>query len=65
MSTLLHACVYNLDAASSKTLETHVRELNFVRLVAEVNSPEELAKVLSTGNISLINNLLLYLLDDK
>lgn len=54
MSTLLHACIYNQDPSSSKTLEGQVRELNFVRLVGEAKSPEELAKLLQSGQINLI-----------
>jgi pilus assembly protein CpaE len=31
-----------------------VRDLNFVRLAGEVNSPEELTKLLNNGNVSLV-----------
>ena len=54
MSNLLHVCLYNLEPKSSAQLAKHISGLNFVRLVAEVNSPESLAKLLHDSPVNLV-----------
>lgn len=54
MSNLLHVCLYNEDPESSKTLQTHIRAQNFVRLIAEVETPEKLARTLNDSTVNLI-----------
>jgi len=54
MSNLLHVCLYNTDPTSSEELGNAIRSLNFVRLVAEVSSAEELAQILHSSTINLI-----------
>ena len=54
MSSLLHACVYNKDPNASSDLERHIEQLHFVRLVAEVDSPDALANTLREGLVNLI-----------
>lgn len=54
MSGLLHTCVYNRDPNSSQELAGAIRTINFARLVAEVNSPEELAEALQQREVNLI-----------
>ena len=63
MSNLLHVCLYNVDQAASKELTQAIGGLNFVRLVAETDHPEELATELkhtkkatirsATGNVTV------------
>ena len=54
MSNLLHVCIYNTELESSKSLQTQVTALNFVRLVAEVGNAEALAKTLHQTTVNLI-----------
>ncbi len=54
MSNLLHVCLYNIEPESSAELTGHIAGLNFVRLVAEVSSPEELAKLLHDSPVNLV-----------
>jgi pilus assembly protein CpaE len=54
MSNLLHVCIYNTEPESSKTLQAQIGSLNFVRLVAEVNSPDELANLLHRATVNLV-----------
>ncbi len=54
MSNLLHACLYNVEPESLAQLTKHISGLNFVRLSAEVSSPEQLADVLNSEDISLV-----------
>jgi len=54
MSSLLHACLYNVESDASATITGHLSDLNFVRLTAEVNCPEQLASVLVAGEINLV-----------
>ncbi len=54
MSNLLHVCIYNTEPESSKTLQSHVSALNFVRIVAEVGCPDELAKTLHHATVNLV-----------
>lgn len=54
MSNLLHVCIYNTDPESSKELQAHVSALNFVRIVAEVGSPDALAKALHHATVNLV-----------
>jgi pilus assembly protein CpaE len=54
MSNLLHVCVYNTEPESSKTLQAHIAGLNFVRLVAEVGTADELAALLQRATVNLI-----------
>ena len=53
MSNLLHVCLYNTDPAASKELVGAIHGLNFVRLVAEVSTPEELASAIQEANVNL------------
>ena len=54
MSNLLHVCIYNNEAESSKALQDQVSALNFVRIVAEVGNAEALAKTLHQTTVNLI-----------
>lgn len=54
MSSLLRVCLYNTDPDSSKELESHIRSLNFVRLVEEVGHPDDLGTILEDGSVNLI-----------
>jgi len=54
MSNLLHVCIYNTEAQSSQELQTQVSALNFVRIVAEVGSPDAFAKVLNNATVNLV-----------
>lgn len=54
MSNLLHVCLYNTDSQSSADLVRHISGLNFVRFVAEVNTPESLAKLLHDSPVNIV-----------
>jgi len=54
MGNLLHVCLYNVDASCSSELQGHLSGLNFVRLIAEVSTPAELASVLEHGDANLV-----------
>ncbi len=54
MSSLLHVCLYNTDSEASPELEDALRSLNFVRLVAETNSPEQLVTTLQDTGINIV-----------
>lgn len=54
MNNLLKVCVYNTDPDSSSTLGEAVSSLNFVRIVAEVSTQEELALILQESSVNLI-----------
>ena len=54
MSNLLHVCLYNTDPGASEELGNVIRSLNFVRLLAEVSTAEELAQILHSSTINLI-----------
>jgi len=54
MSNLLHVCIYNTEPESSQTLQAQVSALNFVRIVAEVGSPDALAKTLHHATVNLV-----------
>ncbi len=54
MGNLLHVCLYNVEASASEELQGHLSRLNFVRLVAEVSTPEELAAVLENRDANLV-----------
>lgn len=54
MSHLIQACLYNQEPAAAKALTTAIRDLNFVRLVAETGTAEELASILQDSHIQLI-----------
>lgn len=54
MSNLLHVCLYNTEPESSKALQTQIGGLNFVRLVAEVSNPDDLANLLHRATVNLI-----------
>jgi len=54
MSNLLHVCIYNADPESSQALQAQVSALNFVRIVAEVENPEALAKTLQHATVNLV-----------
>ncbi len=54
MNHLLRVCVYNLDPEASQELGEAIGSLNFVRLVGEATSPEELADALHDGKINLV-----------
>ncbi len=53
MSNLLSVCLYNTEPESSEELRAKIQGLNFVRLAAEVSSPDELANFLQTGRANL------------
>jgi pilus assembly protein CpaE len=54
MSSLLRVCLYNTEPEASEELRTHINALNFIRLTAEVNTPENLANVLQEGGTNLV-----------
>ncbi len=54
MSQLLHVCLYNSDPEASAELQNHLKVLNFVRLVPEACTPDELARVLHDYEVNLI-----------
>ncbi|MGB2988032.1 MAG: AAA family ATPase [Phycisphaerae bacterium] len=54
MSNLLHVCLYNTDPGATQELGDAIRVLNFVRLVAEVGTPEELATALQEAKVNLV-----------
>ena len=54
MSSTLQVCLYNAEPESSKDLQGHIAALNFVRLVAEVDTPESLAAALADSGIHLV-----------
>ncbi len=54
MSNLLHVCLYNTDPESSRELVDPIRKLNFVRLVAEVSNPDDLATSLHEGRLNVV-----------
>lgn len=54
MSSLLHVCLYNTDKGASKELQTHIRDLNFVRFVGEVSNPDDLARSLSETDVNVV-----------
>ncbi len=54
MSNLLHVGLYNLDPNASSELKGAIEALNFVRLVGEAGSPDQLADILHHGGVNLI-----------
>ena len=54
MSNLLHVCLYNTDPAASEELVAAIHGLNFVRLVGEASTPEELASAIHQANVNLV-----------
>lgn len=54
MSNLLHVCIFNAEPESSEALQSAVGDLNFVRVVAEVSSAEDLAQVLASTTVNLV-----------
>lgn len=54
MSSLLHVCLYNVEKSASKDLQTHIRNLNFVRFIGEVSTPDELARALDETETNVI-----------
>lgn len=54
MSHLLRICLYNTDPEVSNELKNAIQELDFGRLVAELNEPEHLAATLHEDGINLI-----------
>ncbi len=54
MSNLLHVCLYNAEPESSTTLRGHIASLNFIRIVAEVGTPAELAELLQRATVNVI-----------
>lgn len=53
MSNLLHVCIYNTEPEAAKELRTHISALNFVRVVADVSSPDALAVTLDDSGVNL------------
>lgn len=53
MSNLLQVCIYNTEPEAAKGLRTHISALNFVRVVADVSSPDALAVSLDDSGINL------------
>lgn len=54
MSSTLRVCLYNVEPGASDELHTHLGALNYVRLIAEVNSPEQLATLLTEAGVNLV-----------
>ncbi len=54
MGQLLHVCLYNNDPDGSAELLAHLQSLNFVRLVPEVSTPDDLATVLQDYEVNLV-----------
>lgn len=54
MSSLLHVCLYNTESEASAELAGAIRTLNFVRMVAEVKTPEELAAALHDAEVNMV-----------
>lgn len=54
MSNVLQVCIYNADPDSAAELRTQVSALNFVRLCAELTTPEELSGFLHNSHVNLI-----------
>jgi pilus assembly protein CpaE len=54
MNNLLYVCLYNTDPEASEELLGAIRTLNFVRLVAEVNTAENLAEALREEGVNLV-----------
>lgn len=54
MSNLLHVCLYNVEPEASRELRSHIVALNFVRLVGEADSPEDLAKLLQDKDVDVV-----------
>ena len=53
MSNLLHVCIYNTEPEAAKELRTHIGALHFVRVVADVSSPDALATALNDSGVNL------------
>ncbi len=54
MGNLLQVCLYNTEPEASQELESALRGLNFVRLVAAVSDPETLAQAIQETEINLV-----------
>lgn len=54
MSSVLQVCIYNSDPDSAADLRAQISALNFVRLCAELTSPEELSGFLHNSHVNLI-----------
>jgi pilus assembly protein CpaE len=54
MGNLLHVCLYNADPDAAQELKSAIQSLNFVRLTAEVSSPEALAAALKEATVNLV-----------
>ena len=57
MAKHLHVCIYDASGVSDPRLEQAIRGLNFVRLGAQAQTPEELVNVLhdESGNLLFLN----------
>ena len=54
MNNLVQVCLYNADPEVAAELRSHLDELSFVRLIAEVATPEDLASALTNSAINMI-----------
>ncbi len=54
MSNLLHVCIYNTDPESAQELRSQIVALNFVRVLADVGTPEALAAALNESGVNLV-----------
>ncbi len=54
MAKVLHVCLYNTDPDASQELQAEISQLNFVRLDAEVSTPEDLAAAIHEYPVNLI-----------
>lgn len=54
MANLLNICLYNEENESSKVLSDALRGLNFVRLIGEATTADQLADELSGGKVNLV-----------
>ncbi|MGB0716700.1 MAG: hypothetical protein ACPGXK_12530, partial [Phycisphaerae bacterium] len=54
MSNLLRVCLYDPAPDGKGEIAAQIESLNFVRLIAELNSEEELAAKLQSSDVNLV-----------
>ena len=54
MSGTLQVCLYNVEPEASQELRDKINSLNYVRVIAEVGTPDGLAETLRSGGTNLV-----------
>lgn len=54
MSNVIQVCLFNTEPTSSHELREHISAVNFVRLIGEVSTPEQLAKLIGETAVNMV-----------